>query len=199
MAQEGTLLTTMHQSWAAVRSGMSLERTLTTRSRTMRIYEGRDSCHPLYACVTRRRRLATYDIMEWHLKETKPSPATKHLVRKFLRGKGVQTKRYNVNRLVQHYKTDTPSSKSLSTSSEYARALVTSILTDPRLEDKDYLFFDDDPFKPPPISFMSLTSIPAWLAKTITDPSKQMLIMLPCYIDGATTGQYWICPLYNSS
>jgi hypothetical protein len=59
---------------------------------------------------------ATYDdIMEWHLKETKPSPATKHLAevsyaeRVFKAAKTLQCK----PRLVQHYKTkDTPSSKS---------------------------------------------------------------------------------------
>jgi hypothetical protein len=88
----------------------------------------------------------------------------------FLRGKGVQeaAKRYNVNPwLVQHYKTkDTPSSKStVNTSALTLVPLLTSILTDPRLEDKDYLFFDDDPFQAStsPFSTMSLTSIPAWL------------------------------------
>jgi hypothetical protein len=141
--------------------------------------------------------------MEWHLKETKAIARHETLGKKVSYAEEVfkLLKRYNVNPDLYNItkrRTLLPPNP-LSTSSAYARALVTSILTDPRLEDKDYLFFDDDPFKPPPISFYVADINTGLTCETITDPSKQMLIMLPCYIDGATTGQYSICPLYNSS
>jgi hypothetical protein len=154
--------------------------------------------------------LATYDdIMEWHLKETKAIARHETLgkTRKFLTRKRVfkkLLKRYNVNPDLYNItkRRTLPSSKStVNIICSDARALVTSILTDPRLEDKDYLFFDDDPFKPPPAHLDYVADINTGLTytetykKTITDPSKQMLIMLPCYIDGATTGQYSNLPI----
>jgi hypothetical protein len=74
-------------------SGMSLERTLTTRSRTMPFTKDETvAIRCMHVLHKTKAPLATYDdIMEWHLKEKKPSPATKHLVRQgsFLE-KGVQ-------------------------------------------------------------------------------------------------------------
>ena len=154
--------------------------------------------------------LSTYrDVMKWHLIEKgviKPHERlgnTKEFIsrEKLFRKLG---KRYNIN--PEHYnvtkRRTLPSSKStVNIICSDARALVTSILTDPRLDDSDYLFFDDDPFKPPPAKLDYLADINTGLSFTetykalITDPSKQMLMGLPGYIDGATTGAFSNLPI----
>ncbi len=77
-----------------------------------------------------------------------------------------------------------------------ARAMVESLLTDPRFKPEDFLFFNDDPFAPPPDDLDYLGDINTGLSytetykKLITNPKKQILVPIPLYIDGAVTGQY---------
>jgi len=77
-----------------------------------------------------------------------------------------------------------------------AQAAMQSLLTDPRIRDEDYLFFDDDPFAPPPADLDYLADINTGLSYTktyerlIRKPGKQVLLPVPFYIDGAATGQF---------
>ena len=72
---------------------------------------------------------------------------------------------------------------------------VLSLLTDPRWNDEDWMYFDDDPFAKPPDNSPAVEDLntgEAYLAthrKLITKPN-QILVALPLYIDGAVTGQF---------
>jgi len=71
-----------------------------------------------------------------------------------------------------------------------------SLLTDPRIKDEDYLFFDNNPFAPPPAHIPIIKDINTGLAytetykKLITKPDKQILLPVIFYIDGAATGLF---------
>ena len=71
-----------------------------------------------------------------------------------------------------------------------------SLLSDPRITDEDYLFFDNDPFAPPPANINVMGDINTGLAytktykKLITKPGKQILLPVIFYIDGAATGHF---------
>ena len=72
--------------------------------------------------------------------------------------------------------------------------MVQSLLTDPRLQDDDFDFPDNDPFAPPeesPIWLESMRSGEAYrksYEKHITKP-RQILLPIPFHIDGAQTAQ----------
>ena len=78
---------------------------------------------------------------------------------------------------------------------DFASQLV-QVLTDPCLKPDDFLFFDDDPFAPPPNRIEMLGDINTGDAyiktykKLITKPGRQLLVPIMFYIDGAVTGQY---------
>jgi hypothetical protein len=71
-----------------------------------------------------------------------------------------------------------------------------SLLTDPRIVADDYLFFDDNQFAPPShdLDFIGdINTSKAYIEsyiKYITNPSKQVLLPVIFYIDGAATGQF---------
>ena len=76
-----------------------------------------------------------------------------------------------------------------------ARDNVISLLTDPRWNSEDWLYFNGDPFAPPPenLSYVSdLNTGEAYLAtyKRLITKERQILVALPLYIDGAVTGQF---------
>lgn len=77
-----------------------------------------------------------------------------------------------------------------------AQAVMQSLLTDPRIVDDDYLFFNDDPLSPPPADLDYIADLNTGLsytktyAKLIKKPGKQVLLPVPFYIDGAATGQF---------
>ncbi len=77
-----------------------------------------------------------------------------------------------------------------------AEAVMQSLLTDPRIRAEDYLFFNDDPFSPPPDDLDYIADLNTGLSykktyeKLITDPTKEVLLPVPIYIDGAVTGQF---------
>lgn len=80
-------------------------------------------------------------------------------------------------------------------------AQLMSLLTDPRLVDDDYLFFNEDPLCPPPEDLDYVKDIntgraytETWKAK-VRIGSNQMLLPIIWYIDGAVTGQYDHLPL----
>ena len=81
------------------------------------------------------------------------------------------------------------------------RSLIQSLLTDPRIRDEDYMFFDDDPFAPPPDDLDYIADFNTGLSyietykKLITDPKKQILIGFPIYMDGCANGQFAHLPI----
>ena len=74
--------------------------------------------------------------------------------------------------------------------------LVVQLLHDPRFTDNDWLHLDNNPLAPPPPSSRVLGDVNTGTAyrktyqKLIKDPSKEMLVPIIFYIDGATTGQF---------
>jgi hypothetical protein len=76
-----------------------------------------------------------------------------------------------------------------------------SLLTDPRIADEDFLFFDDDPLAPPPEEFIFVGEVNSGLCyketykHLIKDPTKQVLVGIEWYMDGAVTGQYDHLPI----
>jgi hypothetical protein len=76
-----------------------------------------------------------------------------------------------------------------------ARDNVLSLLTDPRWDTEDWLYFEDDPFAAPPenLSYVAdLNTGEAYLEtyKRLITKERQILVALPLYIDGAVTGQF---------
>ena len=63
-----------------------------------------------------------------------------------------------------------------------AREMVVSLLTDPRICEQDYVFFDNNPFAPPPEKLDKIADLNTGLAytrtykKLITKPNKQILV-----------------------
>ena len=75
------------------------------------------------------------------------------------------------------------------------------MLTDPRIRDEDYLFWDNDPFAPPPGNLDYVKDVNTGLSYTetyrslIKNPEKQILLPVIFYIDGANTGQFVDLPI----
>ena len=80
------------------------------------------------------------------------------------------------------------------------RDCIVSLLTDPRVRNKDYLFFDKDPTARPPKKVTYIEDIntgEAFLSsygKYITKPN-QVPLGIIFYIDGAVTGQFSDLPI----
>ena len=80
--------------------------------------------------------------------------------------------------------------------------VMQSLLTEPRVRPKDYLFNDqNDPFAPPPADLDYIADlntgqsyIQTW-HKLITKPGKQILCPIILYVDGAATGQFVDLPI----
>lgn len=77
-----------------------------------------------------------------------------------------------------------------------ARQCVAMLLTNPRLRDKDFAFFDENPHAPPPkkpVYVGDLNTGQAYLNgynEWVTNPEKQIGVGVQWYIDGAVTGQF---------
>jgi hypothetical protein len=157
----------------------------------------------MHKLIKKRATLDTYnDVMLWHLRESKklgryePLGKTKYFISRDKLMKKLR-KRYNMDKkyamprtlLLPHTKSKVVIWKKL------ARDNVMSLLTDPRWKDHDWLYFEDDPFAPPPDHCPFVEDLNTGEAfrvtykKLITKP-KQILVAIPLYIDGAVTGQY---------
>jgi hypothetical protein len=148
--------------------------------------------------------LDTYEaIMEWHLKETGELRRHESMGKTycFLSRKTLFKKlreRYNMTdkySLVK--KMVLPSSKArVNVVYNDAQAVLQSLLTDPNIRDEDYMFFNEDPFAPPPedLDYIAdLNTGKAYLEtykKLITKPGKQVLFPVVLYADGCATGQF---------
>ena len=77
-----------------------------------------------------------------------------------------------------------------------AQAAMQSLLTDPRITDEDYMFFNDDPFSPPPdhLDYIGDLNTGRSYMETykalIKNPSKEILLPVVFYADAAVTGQF---------
>ncbi len=82
-----------------------------------------------------------------------------------------------------------------------AKYQIMSLLTDPRIKDDDYLFFNNNPFEGPPDEFEYVADINTGRAyretyrQLIKDPSKQVLLPVIMYMDSAVTSQFSNLPI----
>ena len=82
-----------------------------------------------------------------------------------------------------------------------AKTAIVSLLTDPRIVDEDYMFWDNNPLAPPPRSPAIIkdlntgSSYTKTYADLVTKPGKQVLLPVIFYIDGANTGQFADLPI----
>ena len=82
-----------------------------------------------------------------------------------------------------------------------AKQVIMSLLTDPRITDDDYLFYEDNPLSSPPERLNFVEDINTGRAyiktykKLITRPGEQVLLPVIFYIDAATTGQFADLPV----
>ena len=146
-------------------------------------------------------------VMEWHLKEQ----GTLHENETLGDSHGYEHRKALLAELSTRYNLDAlnpvnkrvrlPSSKAVVTvPCRDAKDCIISLLTDPRIEDQDYLFFNGDPLAPPPERIPILRDLntgEAYLRsyeKMITKPG-QVLLPVPMYIDGAVTGTFSDLPI----
>ena len=84
-----------------------------------------------------------------------------------------------------------------------AKMCLSSLLTDPRITDEDYLFFDDNPLSSPPTQqnlgligdINTGSAYRQTYQKLIKKPGEQVLLPVIFYIDGAATGQFADLPV----
>ena len=162
----------------------------------------------LHTLKRKRAPLNAYkEVLEWHLKETnhlQPDESLKDSDKYFLRNTIMKQllKRYNMEAMLPKLKQLTlPHSKAVvSIPYRDAKDCIVSLLTDPRVEDHHYLFFNQDPFAPPPekVTYLEdLNTGDAYLEsykKLVTEPN-EVLLPISFYIDGAVTGQFSDLPV----
>lgn len=141
----------------------------------------------------RRVPLAIYDeIIQWHIKHAE---ATTRIPRQNI----IEhlNKRYNMEgKLPFTKKMELPSSHAkVDLVCHDAKHAIQSLLTDARISDEDYLFFEDDPFAPPPADFTVVGDVntgrcyrETWKS-LVKNPKKDVPLGLVLYMDGAITGQ----------
>jgi hypothetical protein len=143
------------------------------------------------------------EIMEWHLKDSgllreheKLSSSSHYIGRETMLERLKQ--RYNFsNKYPFERKVKLPTSGTVvKITCHDARCVIQQLLTDPRIQDSDYLFFDDDPRAPPPEIQTKLIDFNTGDAfrdtyKILIDPTKgEQLLGLPLYIDGASISNF---------
>ena len=147
------------------------------------------------------------DLLEWHLKETKQLAAHESLKDsyKFCHRKPLMKqllKRYNLEPMIPKLKQLTLPYSGAVVTIPYrdAKDCIVSLLTDPRVKDEHYLFWNQNPVAPPPENVVYLADLNTGEAflqsykKYITKPN-QAILMIKFYIDGANTGQFSDLPV----
>ena len=82
-----------------------------------------------------------------------------------------------------------------------AKTAIISLLTDSRIVDDDCLFFDNNPFQPPPDTINCVENLNTERAHTdsyrkyTTKPTSQVSLSVIFHIDAATTGQFSNSPV----
>ena len=154
--------------------------------------------------------LKTYDeVMQWHLIANGHMKDYDDLAKcpQFVQRKQLfkmLRKRYNMDKpyFSQTTRIMLPSSKTaINIVWSDAAMQIQSLLTDPRIQQKDFLFHEGGPFSPPPESLDYVCDINTGLSYTetykrlIKDPSRQVLLPVCMYLDGAVTGQFSNLPI----
>ena len=159
----------------------------------------------LDAMWMKRTPLNAYDdLMTWHFRQCgwilphqRASESPRYRSRKTIID--LLTKRYNgENKFPFQKKIILPVSGTVALISLHDMdACIQRLLTDPRIEEKDYLFFDDDPLAAPPPGDMEFVGdLITGLAyrdthkALITPGSREQLLGIPMYIDGAAVSQF---------
>jgi hypothetical protein len=169
-------------------------------------HKNRNAIELLYILQQSRAPLCLYQkIMEWNV-----NACSRHLT---VGNDAVITQKKVLNELYDHYNIDpnrTIISQQITLSQSKAdvniitydvKWCIQSLLTDPRIQDSDYLFHDNDPFPPPPSNLDYVGDIntgKAYLESYrtfISDPEREVLLPLIFYIDGAATGQFANLPV----
>ena len=178
-------------------------------SRIMGLSRAKKCCIKLMDTLKRKKApLNAYqELLEWHLRETGEMaehetigdiPNYKHrapLLKELY-------ERYNVENMKPKIKkVKLPSSKAV-VFIPYRNAAdsIVSLLTDPRITDEDYLFHGDSPWCSPPDNITHISDLNTGEAylKThaqLVNKKNQVLVLVPMYIDGATTGQFSDLPV----
>jgi len=158
--------------------------------------------------IRRKAPLNAYQqLLEWHLKETGKLQDHEQLGD----AEGYCHRTTLMKRLIPRYnlldmmpiekKVKLPSSKAVvSIPCRDAAECIVSLLTDPRFDDADYLFFNNDPLAPPPENLTYLADLntgDAYLKsyERMITHDRQVLLAVPLYIDGAVTGQFSDLPV----
>jgi hypothetical protein len=138
------------------------------------------------------------EIMEWHLKESgvlrdheTVSGCQQYIGRQTMLDR--LKERYNFeNKYPFQKKVKLPTSGTVvKITCHNAGSVIQQLLTDPRIQDSDYLYFDDDPRAPPPQKRTKLRDFNTGDAfrethRILIDPTKgEQLLGLVMYIDGA--------------
>jgi hypothetical protein len=158
----------------------------------------------MHKLIRKRAPLDTYEaVMRWHLLECgllKKHESLGDCPQFITRQKLMKELRIRYHMQHQYAKPHTlvlPHCRSkIQVWKKYAQDNVLSLLTDPRWMDEDWLYVDDDPFAPPTENSPYIEDINTGEAhietykKLITDPTRQILVPVPLYIDGAVTGQF---------
>jgi len=155
--------------------------------------------------------LKTYEsMMEWHLKVTgalRPHETFKNAGENYWTRQKLFTflrKRYNMDEM--YYGVVKPLTLPFARAkvqivTNNAWACVQSLFTDPRIKDEHYMFFDNDPFAPPPDDLDYILDLNTGLCYRCThkaliqDPTREVLWPVPIYIDGCATGQFANLPI----
>ena len=162
----------------------------------------------LNALKSQKAPLRAYpSMLEWHLKETQHlgeheslKDSKKYFHRETLMKQLI--KRYNMGAMLPKIKRLTlPHSKAVvHIPYRDVKDCIVSLLTDPRIRNKDYLFFDRDPTAKPPekVTFIEdINTGEAFLAshKMYCTKPNQVPLGIIFYIDGAVTGQFSDLPI----
>jgi hypothetical protein len=155
----------------------------------------RASVRLMHMLIRKKAPLDTYDdVMEWYLQESGQCSSlfvSRQQLMQKLRERYHMKSQYAVPStiLLPHSKSKVVVWK------KNARDNVLSLLTDPRWNSDDWLYFNDDPFAGPPdnLSYVAdLNTGEAYLEtyRRLITKERQILVALPLYIDGAVTGQF---------
>lgn len=163
-----------------------------------------DAIHLLQRLRKTKASLDTYEtVMEWHLRST----GKIHMHASVTTSPEYISRKDLYKQLERRYNRDTnyrktvevvlPSSKARVKMVLYnTKKVIQSLLVNPNVSKKDYLFFNDNPFAPPPEDLDYVADLntgrsyrETW-KELIKHPERQILLPIVLYMDGATTGQF---------
>ncbi len=142
-------------------------------------------------------------LMEWHLREKGEieyyqslkdchSYISREVILKKLRDRYNFKNKYPYKRKIKLPVCGTVTHQTL----HLAPAVIQGLLTDPRIEDADYLFYDGNPLAPPPDKHTTITDLHTSKAFRhthrieITPGERKQLMPLPLYVDGSAISHF---------